>query len=320
MNGWDFAMPLALALLPLPLLVALSRRGSSAPNGRLRIPTAIRDRLATGDGAGVPARRSAMLMWIAWAALVVALAGPRTVAATPALPASGRDIMLALDLSGSMLTRDFAVDGEAISRIDALKRVGADLIRRRAGDRIGLVIFAEHAFAAAPLSFDVAAVGRTLEEVAIGLVGRSTAIGDGLGLALKRLAESRAPSRIIILLSDGANNAGSTDPIGVARLARQQGVRLYTIGLGVSDTSAPGDDPDPVDFVALTRLAEIGDGEAFRVRSTEDLAAAARAIERLVAGQSLAPPAVVRRDLWAYPATLAFLASLGIVVLRRRWP
>jgi Ca-activated chloride channel family protein len=320
MNEWDFAMPLALVLLPLPMLMMLSRPGRPEPHGGLRIPAAIRDRLAAGDGAGVPVRHGAVLAWIAWAALIVALAGPRTVAATPALPASGRDIMLALDLSGSMVTRDFAIDGEEVSRIDALKRIGADLIRRRAGDRIGLVIFAEHAYAAAPLSFDVAAVSRTLEEVTIGLVGRSTAIGDGLGLALKRLTESKSPSRVIILLSDGSNNAGSTDPTGVARLARQEGVRLYTIGLGVNDTSTPNDDPDPVDFVALKQLAEIGGGEAFRVRTTEDLADAARAIERLVVGRSPAPPTVVRRDLWAYPATLAFLAALGIVGLRRHRP
>jgi Ca-activated chloride channel family protein len=317
MNEWDLAMPLALGLLPLPVLMMLSRPRRPEPQGGLRIPAALRDRLASGDGFAVPARHAAVLAWIAWAALVVALAGPRTVAATPALPASGRDIMLALDLSGSMVTKDFAIGGEAVSRIEALKRIGADLIRRRAGDRIGLVIFAEHAYAAAPLSFDVTAVSRTLEEVSIGLVGRSTAIGDGLGLALKRLTESKAPSRVIILLSDGSNNAGSTDPIGVARLARQEGVRLYTIGLGVNDTSAPNDDPDPVDFVALKELAEIGGGEAFRVRTTEDLADAAQAIERLVAGLSPAPPTIVRRELWAWPATVAFLAALGIVGLRR---
>jgi Ca-activated chloride channel family protein len=318
MTGFDFSMPLALVLLPLPLLIAMARRGRPAPQGALRIPTAIRDRMKAGEAGGAPQRHARLLAWIAWAALVVALAGPRTVAATPALPASGRDIMLALDLSGSMVTRDFAIHGKPVSRIDALKSVGADLIRRRAGDRIGLVIFAEHAYAAAPLSFDVEAVSQTLEEMTIGLVGRSTAIGDGLGLALKRLTESKAPSRIIILLSDGSNNAGSTDPMGVARLARQEGVRLYTIGLGVNDTTMPNDDPDPVDFGALKELAEVGNGEAFRVRTTEDLAEATRAIEQLVVGPSPAPPAVVRRDLWAYPATLTLLASIGIFLSRRR--
>ncbi len=197
-----------------------------------------------------------------------------------------------------------------------MKHVGSELIRRRTGDRIGLVIFAEQAFAAAPLSFDVASVSQTLNEVAIGLVGSSTAIGEGLGLALKRLAASKAPARIIILLSDGANNAGSSDPLAVAALAKSLGVQIYTIGLGVNDTSDAGHDSEAVDFDALRKLAEIGGGAAFRARTTEELDAAARAIETLMASEALAPPAVVRRELWAYPAALAFLASLAMAVTR----
>jgi Ca-activated chloride channel family protein len=224
--------------------------------------------------------------------------------------------MLALDLSGSMAETDFSIEGKPASRIDSLKHVGSELIRRRSGDRIGLVIFAEQAFAAAPLSFDVASVSQTLNEAAIGLVGSSTAIGEGLGLALKRLSSSKAASRIIILLSDGANNAGSSDPFAVAELAKSLGVRIYTIGLGVNDTSDAVRDPEAVDFIALQRLAEIGGGAAFRARTTEDLDDAARAIEKLIASDILAPPAVIRGDLWAYPATLAFLASLAMAMAR----
>ncbi len=323
MTGWglDFAMPLALALLPLPLAAMMWRRESVETPGGLTIPGSVLNRLQAGDG-GVRqmggARLHAWLAWAAWAALVVALAGPRSVAATPALPASGRDIMFALDLSGSMETQDFTLDGHPASRVDALKRVGAELIRRRAGDRVGLVIFAERAYAAAPLSFDVKMVSQTLSEVQLGLVGHSTAIGEGLGLALKRLSESKAPTRIIILLSDGANDAGTTDPVGVAELARGLGVRIYTIGLGLNDTQNPNGDLDPVDFLALQRLAEIGGGAAFRVRTTDDLAEAAAAIEKLAAGETAAPPAVVRRELWPYPASLAFFACLGMALMRKR--
>ena len=316
MNGFDFVMPLALLLLPLPLAMWLLPARNTLPAGALRIPASISQRLAQGKGTGMGVA-SPWLAFVAWLALLLALAGPRIVAVTPGLPVSGRDIMLALDLSGSMLKQDFFVDGKAAGRIDALKHVGTELIRRRAGDRIGLVIFAELAFAASPLSFDVAAVSRTLEEASIGLVGRSTAIGDGLGLALKRLSDSPAPSRIIILLSDGANNAGSTDPLGVAALAKTMGVRLYTIGLGINDTSTPTDDPDAVDFDALRQLADIGGGQAFRVHTTAELDAAARAIEALVAGQSLAPPSVIRRDLWVFPAALGLLTLLAMAFARR---
>ena len=275
------------------------------------------ERLATRGGASLDAPRALALAWLTWLGVIVALAGPRVAAAMPALPASGRDIMLALDLSGSMTKFDFQLDGAAASRLDALKRVGSELIRRRTGDRIELVIFAENAFAAAPLSFDVEAVSQTLNEVEIGLVGRSTAIGEGLGLALKRLGNSKAPTRVIVLLSDGANNAGSSEPTAVAALAKQLGVKIFTIGLGVNDTSSGGDDPDAVDFAALQKLAEIADGAAFRARTTDELDAAARAIEGLAAGETLAPPTIIYADLWPYPAALAFVAALALAFARR---
>ncbi len=317
MNGWSFALPLALALLPAPILIALAPASRRAEASGLRIPASLRDRFPARENSGARRARALALAWLAWIGLVIALAGPRIVAGNPALPASGRDIIFALDLSGSMTIPDFTLDGVAASRLDALKRAGSELIRRRAGDRIGLVVFADAAFAAAPLSFDVAAVGQTLNEMEIGLVGRSTAIGEGLGLALKRLTESKAPTRIIILLSDGGNDAGSSDPGAVAALAKTLGVKIFTIGLGTNDATSAPDSPDAVDFVALQKLAEIGGGAAFRARTTEELAAAARSIEALAAGTSLAPPTVIYRDLWPYPAALAFVACLAIALSQR---
>ena len=317
MTGWDFASPLALALAPAPLLAALALPARRTAPGGLLIPSALRDRFASRGGTSPRAPHGLALAWFAWLSIVVALAGPRIVAATPALPASGRDIMLALDLSGSMTKTDFLLDGAAASRLAVLKRMGSELIRRRAGDRIGLVIFAENAFAAAPLSFDVEAVSRTLDEMEIGLVGRSTAIGEGLGLALKRLADSKAPTRAIVLLSDGANNAGSSQPAAVAMLAKRLGVKIFTIGLGLHDTSSPGGDPDAVDFFALQKIAEIADGAAFRARTSDELDAAARAIEELAAGETPAPPAIMHRDLWPYPAALAFVAGLAFAFAQR---
>jgi len=317
MTGWDFASPLALAMAPAPLLVAWAFPSQQSARSGLLIPSALRDRFAEHGGARPRALRAWALAWFSWLCIVVALAGPRIAAATPALPASGRDIMLTLDLSGSMTKTDFLLDSAAASRLAVLKRVGAQLIRRRAGDRIGLVIFAENAFAAAPLTFDVKAVSQTLDEMEIGLVGRSTAIGEGLGLALKRLSDSKAPTRVIILLSDGANNAGSSEPAAVARLAKQLGVKIFTIGLGLHDTSSPGDDPDAVDFLTLQTIARIADGAAFRARTADELDAAARAIEDLAAGETPAPPPIIYRGLWPYPATLAFVAGFALALAQR---
>lgn len=318
MHGFDFAAPIAFLLLPLPAMAALWRRRGMSNSGGLRISASLRDAVDGDLMARRPPSRAVLLRWVAWVLLVLALADPRVVAATPALPATGRDIIFALDLSGSMVAQDMMAEGRPITRIELLKKVGSELIRRRRGDRVGLVVFAEHALAAAPLSFDADGVAGALNRTEIGLVGRSTAIGDGLGLAVKRLSESEAPTRIIILLSDGSNNAGSIDPDGVAALARSLGMRVYTIGFGPDETTTPGDDPDSVDYVALQRYARGGGGEAFRVRNGEDFVAAGRMIEALITGETLAPPAVLHHELWPYPAGAAMAGIFAMVAVARR--
>jgi Ca-activated chloride channel homolog len=271
-----------------------------------------------------------VLTWTLWIALVVALAGPRVVMPAAALPASGREIMIAMDLSGSMERRDFALDGETVTRLAAVKRVGTDFIRRRAGDRIGLVIFADQAYVAAAPSFDTAAVARALDEATIGISGRSTGIGDGLGLALRRLdprdAEGDAASgntagdkaaKAVILLSDGANNAGQTAPRDVAELARELGIKVYTIALGPRDMADADGEQDVVDTETLRDMAQASGGEAFRVRTTEDLVRVADAIDRLEGRRAMAPPLPLRRDLWPWPAALALLSAAALLASRR---
>ena len=318
MHGFDFATPLVFLALPLPFLAALWRRKGVSTSGGLRLSASLRESMGGDISVRRPPSRSVALRWIVWCLLVVALADPRRVAATPALPATGRDILFVLDLSGSMVAQDMLAGGKPITRIALLKKVGTELIRRRAGDRVGLVIFAEHALAAAPLSFDADGVARVLDQTEIGLVGRSTAMGDGLGLAVKRLSESKAPTRIIILLSDGSNNAGSMDPDGVAVLAKSLGMRVYTIGFGPTETTAPNDDPDSVDYVALQKYAKDGGGVAFRVRNGEDFADAGKTIEALIAGETLAPPAVLHDELWPLPGAAAMAGVLAMVVGGRR--
>ncbi|WP_342151621.1 VWA domain-containing protein [Methylorubrum sp. SB2] len=330
-SAFDFAAPLALLLLPLPLaaarLIPPEREGGS---GALRVPPSL---VGDTESAGAVAARGRRRLWLTgtlWVALVVALAGPRLVLPATALPASGREIILALDLSGSMERRDFSLDGETVSRLAAVKRVGADFIRRRAGDRIGLVEFADQAFVAAAPTFDTASVARTLEEATIGLVGRSTGIGDGLGLALKRLAPAQvanaegggpppARDKVVVLLSDGANNAGQTAPKDVAELAKSLGVRVYTIALGPIDMADnPNNEQDVVDVETLRAMAAASGGRAFRVKTTEDLEGVADAIDELEGGRAQAPPLPLRRDLWPWPGALAFLCACALLATRRR--
>ncbi len=303
--------PLALLLLPAPLALARLLPPAPAATGGLRIPPAIAGRLA---GPAAVLHRDRVLPAICWAALVLALAGPAGTLSTPGLPASGRDIVLVLDLSGSMEQPDFSLDGRPARRVDVVKRAAADFLRRRAGDRIGLVVFAENAYVAAPISYDLAGVRQALADLTIGLAGRSTAIGDGLGLAIKRLHAAPGPARLAVLLSDGSNNAGTVAPADAARLARAVGVRVDTIAFG---TDQPIDGvPSDLDPAALAEIAAVSGGQTFRVRTTGELDAVYRAIDAMEGSPSPAPPAVIRRPLWTWPAALALVAAL----LMLAWP
>ncbi|MCJ2089445.1 VWA domain-containing protein [Methylobacterium sp. E-005] len=326
LSAFDLAAPWALLALPLPLLAArLIPAEPEGGSGALRVPGTLVGAGRSGADLAARGRRRAALTWTLWIALVVALSGPRLVMPATALPASGREIMIAMDLSGSMERRDFALDGETVTRLTAVKRVGTDFIRRRAGDRIGLVIFADQAYVAAAPSFDTAAVARALDEATIGISGRSTGIGDGLGLALRRLdprdtggeAEPRKAAKAVILLSDGANNAGQTAPKDVADLAKELGIKVYTIALGPRDMADADGEQDVVDTETLRDMAQASGGEAFRVRTTDDLVKVADAIDRLEGGRALAPPLPLRRDLWPWPAALALLGAAALLASRR---
>ncbi|TGD99322.1 VWA domain-containing protein [Methylobacterium nonmethylotrophicum] len=313
----DFAAPLAGLLLPLPLLAARLLPQRPGGSGALAVPASIVSGLDGGGRLRVGARGRGALTWLTWIALVAALAGPRLVLPGAALPASGRDIVLALDLSGSMERIDFSLDGRTTSRLAAVKRVGAGFIRRRAGDRVGLVIFADQADVAAAPSFDTQTVARALEEAEIGLVGRSTGIGDGLGLALKRLEPLPGPAKVVVLLSDGANNAGQTTPRDVAALARDLGIRVHTIALGPRDLADANGEQDVVDSDALRDVATTSGGRFFRVRTTDDLAGVADSIDALEGGRDRAPPVPLSRDLWPWPGAVALLGTLALLLMRR---
>ena len=333
LSAFDLAAPWALLALPLPLLAArLIPAEPEGGSGALRVPGTLVGDGRSGADRAARGRRRAVLTWTLWITLVAALSGPRLVLPAAALPASGREIMLAMDLSGSMERRDFALDGETVNRLTAVKRVGTDFIRRRAGDRIGLVIFADQAYVAAAPSFDTAAVARALDEATIGISGRSTGIGDGLGLALRRLDPRDAggesggntgdkagekTAKAVILLSDGANNAGQTAPKDVAELAKTLGIKVYTIALGPRDMADADGEQDVVDTETLRDMAQASGGEAFRVRTTDDLVRVADAIDRLEGGRALAPPLPLRRDLWPWPAALALLAAAALLASRR---
>lgn len=305
-----FAWPLALLLLPLPLLMRFLP--PAAALGGLRVPAHVFAGIAASAGTG----RHAILAVLAWVALVVALAGPQISRVSDMLPASGRDIVLVIDLSGSMQKEDFQLDGQPISRLDAVKRTAARFVAARRGDRIGLVIFGDRAYFAQPLTFDVDAVARAIDESQIGISGRATAISDGLGLAMKRLAVSEAPTRVVVLLSDGVDTSGNVQSVDAARLAASHDIRIHTIALGPEDLENQPKSRDAVDTKTLREVAELSGGTTFRVRGMGDLQAMAATLDRLEPNPSQRPPMRYWQSLWVWPGALA-LILMALIGWRR---
>ncbi len=305
-------------LLPLPLLayrlMPPMRRGAgpalTVPDrGRfanLGISVATRSRLN-------PDWVLAVLMWLC---LLCAGARPVLMDAEVQAPATGRDLMLAVDLSGSMEVRDMQLHGGSASRLRAIKAVAGDFIERRIGDRVGLILFGGQAYLQAPLSFDRATVRSFLDESAVGLAGRQTALGDAIALAIKRMAtDGPAPEhRVLVLLTDGAATAGVLTPLKAAELAREVGLKIYTIGIG-SPRSAEAGVASELDEMTLLRIAAITGGRYFRG------GAAARLEEIYAELDSLEPAALDELDIRAgrpvHLPPLVLALALGLVLARR---
>jgi len=312
-----FAWPWLFLLLPLPWLM---RRllPPAETGGALFAPFAARLELAGGhQGSDRPRpwrRYTALLVWLC---LLLAAARPQWLGEPFSLPQSGRNLMLAIDVSGSMETADMDINGSQATRLDLVKQVAGDFIEQRSGDRVGLILFGTHAYLQSPLTFDHVTVRHFLDEAVIGLAGRETAIGDAIGLAVKRLRKAPGGRSVLILLTDGQNTAGSVGPRQAARLAAQSGLRIYTIGIGAERMRVRGllgsqliNPSADLDEPTLKAIAKLTGGRYFRARDLQDLRAVYAQLDRLepVAdkGRVVRPVAV----LYPWPLGIAFVLSL----------
>jgi Ca-activated chloride channel family protein len=320
-----FAWPWLLLALPLPWLASRLLPAARDASPALRVPYG--ERLAPIAAAGGFARKGGIgaLAWLAWALLCIAAARPQQLGDIVQPPQAGRDLMLAVDLSGSMSEDDMVLGGQPVDRLTAAKAVLADFLDHRAGDRVGLLVFGDRAYTLTPMTMDLASVRDQLGDSVAGLAGQATAIGDAIGLAVKRLRSQPASQRVLILLTDGVSNAGMLDPIKAAQLAHDEGVRIHTIGFGGEGDSlsvfgiplhVPGD--DDTDMPTLQRIASITGGKSFRARDTEELAGIYAEIDRLEPvkrpGQGVRP----RVERYAWPLAAALLCGLLAVALPRR--
>ncbi len=324
---FEFAWPWIFLLAPLPWVLRLLLPPADSGDAALRI--GFLDELQSMSGrrarATLPSWRQQAPLALLWLLLLCAAARPQWVGEPLPLPASGRDLLLAVDVSGSMDYADMQWDGEPISRLELVKRLLGDFIEDRRGDRVGLILFGSQAYLQAPLTFDRPTVRTWLDEALIGIAGKNTAIGDAIGLAVKRLRQRPAQSRVLVLITDGASNGGELDPMLAAQLAASEGVRVYTIGIG-ADPQQSGvlgalgfSSGLDLDEPTLRAIADATGGEYFRARNQAELEQIEHSLDRLepVAQQpTLARPA---QALYAWPLALALLSSV-VLVCQILWP
>lgn len=323
---FEWAWPWLFALLPLPWLVLRLWPESAEQGAALQLPYA---GVLDGVAAGTLSRRGARVSWrpwLLWLLLLTAVARPQWLDEPTDLPRSGREMLLALDVSGSMNIADMSLGGREATRFQAMQAIIGDFIARRGGDRVGLILFGSNAYLLTPLTFDVKTVRTQLDESAVGLAGRETAIGDALGLAVKRLRDRPEAQRVVILLTDGVNTAGEIDPRKAAELAVAEKVKVYAIGLGSermrvddffgSRTVNPSAD---LDAGLLTEIATKTGGRFFRARDTQELAGIYREIDQLEPAADQNERYRPVRELFHLPLGLALALALLPLLDPRRY-
>ncbi len=319
--------PWVLLLLPLPLAVyyglSVQEAGREAA---LRVPFIDDFRYSQQPGQRrLKLRLLTLLSLLAWCLVVLAASRPQWLGDIISINISGRDLMIAVDLSDSMRAEDFEINGVPVNRLNATKSVATAFIENRRGDRLGLILFGSRAYLQAPLTFDTKIINQLLLEAAIGLAGERTAIGDAIGLALKRLDVRPQGTQVLILMTDGANTAGEVTPIKAAQLAAQRGLKIYTIGIGGDDVAQRSwfglrspNRAAQLDEKTLREIARLTGGRYFRAHDTQDLAEIYALLDELEPldkdEQSFRPTSA----LFFWPLAFALVLAAVVSLLRVR--
>jgi Ca-activated chloride channel family protein len=331
---FTFQWPFLAILLPLPFLIRAyfpAKKTENEASPELYFPhlSGLQTAFQGAGAIGKNKKRNLVswLFFLAWALLVAALMRPQIIDRLNQVRNEGHDLMLAVDLSGSMQSLDFAEGDQRVSRLDVAKNVVKDFVRKRSGDRIGLILFGEHAYLQSPLTLDTDAVSKMLDNSLSGMAGDATAIGDAIGLAVKNLRDRPAQSRALILLTDGEDNASTIAPLQAAQLAKQYGIHIYTIVIG-KEGVVPFPDGNGgtelveshVDTTLTKKIAEMTGGEFYRSQDQSSLASIYNRIDALEKSESEAQTTLIRKPLYPYPMALALtlLGILGIAAQMRR--
>lgn len=263
-------------LLPLPLLVRYLLKVRELQYTQIWIPLA--QGLSKQQKISKKNYLSALVPWLAWLLLLSALARPIWFGEPVHLQQKTRDMIISLDLSASMLEVDMPLNGQTVDRLTLLKNLLKTFIKERKGDRLGLILFADHAYLQTPLTFDLNTIQQMVNESEIGLAGKNTAIGESIAMAIKRFVENKNEQRVLILMSDGANTSGDIDPIQAAQQAAKNNITIYTIGIGAEQMIKRGlfgnqqvNPSADLDEKALMEIASLTGGKYFRARNQAEL-------------------------------------------------
>lgn len=331
---FHFYWPWFALLLPLPFLVRklLPDLGGNTDKGEPELYFPALDRLKNVFPTGGPVKEQSSRLFLVmlssiWFFLVIALMQPEKVDQFLQVKNEGYDLMLGVDISSSMQAVDFSTQSKVISRLDVTKDVVGKFVLGRQGDRVGLITFGEHAYLHVPLTLDTVSVSKMLNDTVAGMAGNATAIGDAIGLSIRTLRDRPEGSRVLILLTDGEDNASSIPPLEAAKLAKQYGVRIYTIGVGKK-----GSVPFPtkfggytmvevsIDEALLKEVASLTGGQYFLATDQKALESIYSTINELEKTESNNTTYLIREPFYYYPLGLAivFLLLLSLFQIKDR--
>ncbi|MGH1469911.1 MAG: vWA domain-containing protein [Cellvibrionaceae bacterium] len=324
----EFSLPHVLIIAPLPLLVYWLIPRAKQENAAMRVPFFDDLQSISQEHKSIHSNNisSLILASCVWLAALMAAAGPQWIGDPIRVPTSGRDLLIAVDISGSMQTADMVLNDNRVDRLTVVKKVVGDFVERRKEDRLGLILFGTQAYLQAPLTFDRKTVNTLLQESRLGFAGEKTAIGDAIGLATKRLLDRPENSRVLILLTDGANTAGEIEPLQAAELAGQSNVKIYTIGIGANELVLPGvfgsnfgarrvNPSMDLDEKTLHTIAESTGGQYFRAENTSDLEKIYNELDILEPQEQESESYRPVNALFYWPLGVAFILSILIALL-----
>ncbi|MCR8922878.1 VWA domain-containing protein [Dasania sp. GY-MA-18] len=325
----EFQLPWVFYCLPLPLLAYLLLPRAKQQQTAVRVPFYHSLEVMQQQHSHKSQQRPLQLtgLVLCWLLLVTAAAQPTWIGDPIHLPTEGRDLMLAVDLSESMRMEDMQAGDELVNRLVAVKAVINDFVDRRAGDRIGLILFGSQAYIQAPLTFDRETVKRFMRESQIGFAGPATAIGDAIGLAVKRLRKRPGDKHVLILLTDGANTAGEVQPLAAAKFAAQHNITIYTVGVGADQLTTPGffgssfgartiNPSKDLDEDTLQKIAALTGGKYFRAKNPKELLEIYRLVDELEPTEADAKTFRPSLSLFYWPLAVAVIISLITALLK----